>query len=248
MYIYVLAASLMRLFLSAILVLLFVGCKDNDSRYASTESRIFYIRNKIAGHHNKKFYKDFDIFSRQGINEIATDTLFTPFFGVSNLNDTLLSLTLFDTTLVTKMKIPKGDLVIYTYRDINDGPNYIFAKIENNEIIRYGYDEDPYHSNKNIKPESIEIVSGDSVFTFFESCWEKISKNILPFSLQVDRTCQDCLIHYHTPDPQDHKVYHFYRDNDSSEYTSRQNPGDGLWYFQKRLKYWRDFHDMERLQ
>lgn len=237
----------MRPFFSAILVLLFVGCKDYDSRYTSTDRRKFYIRNKIDDHQNIKFYKDFDIFSRQGINEILTDTLFTPFFGVSNLNDTILSLTLFDTTLVTKMKIPKDGQVIYTYRDINDGPSHIFAKIENNEIIRYGYDENPYQPNKIIKPRNIEIVSGDSVFTFFESCWDNISTNILPFSFAIDRNCQDCLTHYHTLDPQDQNIYHIYRDNDSSEYLSRQKPGDGIWYFQRRFKYWRDFHDLERL-
>jgi hypothetical protein len=197
----VLAASLMRLFLSIFLILLFIGCKDNSSRYTSTKQRGFYIRNDVDNYRNIKFYKDFDIFSRRGIDEISSDTLFTPFFGMSNLNDTIINLTFFDTTLVTKMRIPKDDQVIYTYRDINDGPSHIFAKIQNNEIIRYGYDEDPYHSNKSVKPVEIEIVSGDSVFTFFESCWEKISKKILPFSLEVDRTCQDCLTHYHNSDP-----------------------------------------------
>ena len=238
----------MRAFLSIILILLVAGCYDNSSRYSLTKQRGFYIRNNIDKNRKIKFYKDFDIFSRRGIEEIFSDTLYTPFFGVSNLNDTLFSLTFFDSTLVKEMRIPKGSQIIHTFYDISDGPRHIYAKIENNEIIRYGYNEDPYYSNNNIKPESIEIISRDSVFTFFELCWEKICKNIYPFTLQVDRTCQNCLTHYHSSDLQDHKVYHFYRDTDSTQYLSRQKPGDGLYFFQRKFNYWRDFHDLERMQ
>ncbi len=111
---------------------------------------------------NARFFKDFDIFSRKGIDEIEGDTLRYPFFEYFRISDSTFQLNLHRNDeyglRVNEMVIPVGEQAIYTFHDINDGPRHYYAKIIGDTIIRFNYTE--------LKPTEIAALSKDSVMYY----------------------------------------------------------------------------------
>jgi hypothetical protein len=237
----------MKILILLIFLLFFAGCSENELRFPSTNRKILCKKTEIDNYEISKFYKDYDIFSRKGITEVLGDSFYIPFFAISNLNDTTTLLRLFDTISVTKMEIPKGNQTIASFHNITDGPRYIYAKIQGAEIIRYGYATDPFVSEKDIIPEIIEVISRDTLLTFFRSCLKTSARKVMPFSEAVDRKCLDCLVHCFSKD-NDTYAFHYYGNLDSTESLSKQKPGKGLYLFQRRFKYWRDYHNLQQMR
>ncbi len=213
------------------------------------ETKAYYLKNELINNESSKFFTDFDIFERKGLNEILGDTLRTPFFQLYPSSDSLYQLILFTHSEKEEFVVPKGNILIYTFHDIYDGPRHIYSKIERNEIIRYGYSENPYKYDKVLVPERIEVIKQDTFYNFSSDCLDTtgIKGKVLPFSGVIISNCEECLVQYFSKDTTNEKLYHYYRHIPRTEELSKKKPGDGIYGFKRRFRYWRDFHDLKRM-
>jgi hypothetical protein len=147
----------MRLLSFSALLMIGVGCSQGNFVNEKTFLLKTALKNPKA-----KFFKDFDIFNRQGINEIMGDTLHFPFFEYFRTSDTTFQLNLHRNDeyglRVEEMVVPLGKQIVYTFHDINDGPRHYYAKIVGDTIIRFNYRE--------IKPNDFHAISDDNVMYY----------------------------------------------------------------------------------
>lgn len=150
---------------------LLISCKE---KYPN--STPYFLKNKADNYSLSKFYKDFDIFNRKGIEQLLQDTLYFPFFQVNDLNDSTLELILFATEKRTEHKIPKDNRTTYRFYDITDGPRHVYTKIYEDRIVSYGYGNtltELKNSGTNniylseVVPSEITIMKSDSVLSFY---------------------------------------------------------------------------------
>jgi hypothetical protein len=223
------------------------------------------LRKDIDDKGSARFYKDFNIFSRQGVDEIKEDTLRRPFLKVRMNADSSILLTVFKTDLERQVIIPKGDSLRYYFHDVSDGPRHHYYKIFKDSMVVYGYeskiDEVQHWPEDSISlfyliPSEVKILTQDTLYVFFRSCFNdrtrddeesevKIPKRdflkyaVMPFSKAVDLHCKDCLIHYFDSTG---TIRHYYRSSEVNEYPGKKNPGNGLFGYRKEFKYWRDYY------
>jgi hypothetical protein len=161
-----------------------------------------------------RFYKDYDIFQRAGIDEIDSSNLEIPFIQEYIKTDSVITLRVYDSKLeeFETVKIPAKDgIQLRSNYNYSDAPNWIYGTIENGKIIRYGYESNPYDKDissrkeiflYDIIPHLVEIITEDTIKTirfqsYFEEeykidvnetgDWEKMkNKMILPFDAGVD--------------------------------------------------------------
>jgi hypothetical protein len=231
----------------------------------SIDNRDYSLRKDLSDNGAAKFYKDFDIFSRQGHEEIISDTLRRPFFKVRLNNDSSINLTIFKKEFEKEIIVPKDETLLYDFDDINDGPRHNYYKIFKDSIVVFGYnskiDEVANWQRDSIflfelLPTEIQILTPDTLYDFFQEClniktmdnneseFEIPKKDFLRFSVQpfsktIDLNCTDCLIHYFDSTGQ---IRHYYRHTKENEYLGKKNTGDGLYGYKKEFKYWRDYY------
>ncbi|HEY0744449.1 MAG TPA: hypothetical protein VGD40_23445 [Chryseosolibacter sp.] len=246
-----------RVFLLIIILFTTLSC--------SIDKRDYSLRKDLSDNGTSKFYRDFDIFSRQGHEEIIGDTLRRPFFKVRLNSDSSINLTIFKRGFEKEITVPKGETLLYDFDDINDGPRHNYYKIFKDSIVVFGYDNKIDEVEKwqgdsiflfELLPTEIQILTGDTLYNFFQECLNtrtigneeselKIPRkdffrfSVQPFSRTIDLDCDNCLIHYF--DTAGH-MRHYYRHNKETEYLSKRNPGDGLYGYKKEFKYWRDYY------
>ena len=124
-----------------------------------------------------KFYRDYDVFKRTGIDEIDSVDLEIPFIQEYARTDSVITLRVYESYLdeFETVKIPARDEIelkaVYNYKD---APNWIYGKISNGKIIRYGYSSDPYDKALpkrkeiylyDIIPDQIQIITRDTIKT-----------------------------------------------------------------------------------
>jgi hypothetical protein len=231
----------------------------------SVDKKDYSIKRELNENGTARFYKDFDIFSRQGHEEIIGDTLRRPFFKVRFNNDSSMNLTVFKKGFEKEITVPKGETLLYDFDDINDGPRHNYYKIFKDSIVIFGYDSkidevETWQRDSiflfELLPTEIQILTGDTLYNFFQECLNiktmgpdeselEIPKmdflrfSVQPFSTTIDLRCDDCLVHYF--DSIGH-MRHYYRYNEANDYLGKRNPGDGLYGYKKEFKYWRDYY------
>lgn len=161
--------------------LIFVSCHHSNS----TKNKAEFTQKSELNNLDAKFYKDFDIFNRKGIDEIDGDTLYYPFFEYFSTSDSTSQLNLHRNDeyglRVDEMVVPLGEQVIYTFHDIKDGPRHYYAKIIGDTIIRFnyteikaneivGFDKDSVMYYK-IIPSDIEYIFHDTCILFWPDCY-----------------------------------------------------------------------------
>jgi len=222
------------------------------------QEKEYLLKSDFNSNENSRFFKDFNIFSRKGVDEVLGDTLRLPFFQVNDRTDSSILLTVFKRDYQRELLIPKDEKLIYTFFDIADGPKHNYYKIFQDRIVVYGYDnkiDDIQNwigdsvSMDELLPADVTIMTGDTIFTFFSNCFEqhliRIAKTdyikyaVLPFSKKLDINCKNSLVHYF--DSAGH-LRHYYRSTESGEYLSREKPGDGLYGYKREFKYWREYY------
>jgi hypothetical protein len=231
----------------------------------SVDKKDYLLREELSDNGVGRSYKDFDIFSRKGHEEIIGDTLRRPFFMVRLNNDSSINLTVFKNEFEKEITVPKGETVLYDFDDIHDGPRHNYYKIFKDSIVVFGYDNKIDEVEKwqgdsillfELLSREIQILTGDTVYNFFQECLNiktinndeselKIPKkdllrsSVQPFSRTIDLNCDNCLVHYF--DTAGH-MRHYYRYNDVTEYLGKTNPGGGLYGYKKEFRYWRDYY------
>jgi hypothetical protein len=118
-----------------IMIMIISACSRNNI------SDKFIIRNQIQNFEKSTFSKDFNIFKRQGIGLLNSDTLEFPFFQILDLNDSCYEVVLYKPKIKEKIIIPKGDQLMYAFHNITDGPRHIYYKIFTDRIITFEYEE-----------------------------------------------------------------------------------------------------------
>ncbi len=188
-----------------------ISCNDKSS------NRIVYLSaKKIDNYSDSKFYQDFNIFSRKGIEQLDEDTLKFPFFQMRNLNDSTIELTQFTAEMKYRFEIPIGDRITYSFHDIADGPRHVYTKIFSDKIVSYGYDNTLNEVKEaqadsialeNIVPSEIVIMKQDTVYSYyFGHCLDlseiDIEESMVavvdidkywiePFNARFKKTCKD---------------------------------------------------------
>jgi hypothetical protein len=231
----------------------------------SVDRKDYSLREELSENGVARFYKDFDIFSRQGHEEILGDTLKIPFFQVQLNNDSSIKLTIFKKDFEKEIIVPKGETIQYDFDDIYDGPRHNYYKIFKDSIVVFGYDKKIDEVEKwqvdsavfyDLLPRQIEILTGDTLYIYLQECLNikttgndeselEIPKkdflrfSVQPFSRVIDLKCESCLIHYFDTTG---AWRHYYRYFEGAEYLSKRNPGDGLYGYKKEFNYWRDYY------
>lgn len=245
----------MKQIVTILFILIFYGCNINNSKEADTDNKVrrYYLKAEIDNNKISEFFKDYDIFERKGIDKLTADTMEFPFFQVYSITDTTYNLKIFKKNNIKEYIIPKGNQTVYSFHDIYDGPRHIYSKIEGDEIIRYGYETNPYETENIIFPTGIEVVKRDTFYIFLlnseKNCLDTFGINgkILPFQGVLKRDCSRCLIHYYSNDFNNDSLNHYYRYKKLNEYLSKQNPGNGIYGYKREFKYWRGFHNLKRI-
>jgi hypothetical protein len=124
-----------------------------------------------------RFYKDYDIFKRTGINEIDSAELEVPFIQEYSRTDSVITLRVYDSYLdaFETVEIPAIDgIELREEYNYNDAPDWIYGTISNGKVIRYGYYADPYSQELtkrkeiflyDIIPDQIQIITEDTIKT-----------------------------------------------------------------------------------
>lgn len=248
-----------------ILISIFTSLTAFMTVSCSVEKSEYSLRNDLSDNGASRFYKDFDIFSRQGHDEILGDTLRRPFFKVRLNNDSSINLTIFKSEFEKEIIVPKGATLLYDFDDITDGPRHNYYKIFKESIVVFGYNNKIDEVEKwtedstfifELLPIDIQILTADTLYNFFQECLNikttgtdeselEIPKkdflrfSVQPFSRTIDLNCINCLIHYFDTTG---RMRHYYRYTEESEYLGKNNPGDGLYGYKKEFKHWRDYY------
>lgn len=240
-----------------ILILIISACSEtiNNDR--------FTLRNNIEGSGKSTFSKDFNIFKREGIKLIDSDTLEFPFFQIMDLNDSCIEVVLHKPKIKERMTIPKGNQLMYTFHNITDGPRHIYYKIFKDRIITYGYEErldEIINSNVDsiclytLLPQEVQVIKQDSIYTYFSDCFTSLDINtiitkgdflkvaIYPFQIEPKESCDRSTVMYF--DDIGH-FCHFYNDRGNKESLSKEHPGMGLYNYKKEFKYWREYFNLQ---
>ena len=217
---------------------------------------------------NIKYYKDYNIFLRSGINEMEISARKAPFIAEINHSDSTILLEINDGKKKNQVLIPKGNEIIYNFYDIHDGPRHYFSKVFKNHIIRYAYTE--FHPNQfeqgikkppllyEITPYLIEIITQDTQIIFYGDCYFKnyysdLNKiipvdsipnyAIKPFSIDIEvlknKNCEK-VIQYFKRDT----FYSYY----SNEKTLFPNYDGGMYGYKRVFEFWKPFHDINQMR
>lgn len=213
------------------------------------------------------YYKDYDVFERKGIDRISEDSLAAPYFEVVNLNDSTIKLTIIETSYKRSIEIPIDNRMFYIRKDIKDGSTDNYYKIENNQIIRFGYTGNIFEAENwkrdsvyvfELLPEQIEVTTKDTIY-FMSSPYMCLGVNImndddsemivskevietyrvLPFSVDIDLNCE-LIDLYFCADSGKHRL--IFASAEPGKYGSPDNPADGLSTNCSKHKYWRDYY------
>jgi hypothetical protein len=124
---------------------------------------------------SSRFYKDYDIFTRKGIDPIDKNNLTLPFIQEYDRNDSLITLRIYtkDFDSFQFIVIPiKDGYVFETAFNPNECQGKYFITIDSGKIIRYNYQDIPNELIKNetdsmslyqIVPFSIEVITKDYI-------------------------------------------------------------------------------------
>jgi hypothetical protein len=231
--------------LLVVLCLALSSCNQNGS-LSKKEQKKFRIKSDLVDSPPSKYFKDYNIFARKGVYPLTSDTLWFPFFQVYRATDTTLVLTLHKASDSEEFIIPLSNQTVYSFHDITDGPRYVYSRIEDQRIIRYGYDSDPYVSADLIRPRNIEIITQDTFYTYFSECLLNSDQyKVMPFEGQLNKDCKQVLVQYYSESLKDSGLHHYYRDISPLKYTGKQNPGDGIYGYKRIHKFWRGFFDLK---
>ena len=157
--------------------------------------------------------------------------------------------------------------MFYIKRDIKDGTKDNYYKIENNQIIRFGYSGNILEAENwkrdsvfvfELLPEQIEVSTPDTIY-FMNSPFKclgviimndgdselKVSKKeietyrILPFSVNIDLNCESIDLYYCSESGEHRRIF---ASAEPGEYGSPTNPADGLETNCMKYHYWRDYY------
>jgi hypothetical protein len=197
-----------------------MGNHMNKILYIFILTLITFSCNRISDKRNierlesSKFYKDYNIFTRQGIDLIDKNNLTLPFIQEYDRNDSLIIIRIytedFDSFLYMVLPVNDGYVFKSSFSPLECSGMY-FIKIDSNKIIRYNYQDIPYELIKNetdsmslyqIVPFSIEVITKDYIkFILYQNYIEdkynvdinergKLSKMkdkfVLPFNAKID--------------------------------------------------------------
>ena len=218
----------------------------------------------ILKQHNKieigKYYKDYNIFERKGLNPIDSTKLNGLFFAeIDNTDSTILLVIYENRKELNRITIPKEDNIIYNFSDIYDGPRHYFSKVSGKDIIRYSYD---YHPNQfleedgreekmiyEIVPSYVELITSDTLIVFSLNCYYDKFENNMNTSIEIDNIEEHSIMPFSLDLKKlmdsncDREILYF----EDDDLHSNDSNFEKLYIFERKFDIWKPFHDINRI-